>query len=94
MPKFRKKAVIVEAEQWDGTEEEAERLGLLNCQPRCPSCKARGVAELFVPASGRLQLHDSDWIVRYEAGNAEICTAYAFERTYDPVKQAPPAERK
>lgn len=81
MKKFRKKPVVVYAEQFDGTDEEARRLRLV----------CRGTTEthdnIFVLQSqtGVLRVLPGDWIVTGTSGERYPCKNDIFRAAYEPV---------
>lgn len=88
MPKYKKRPVIVDAEQWDGTEWQAKELGLYNWLPYADG-KPFITAELNIPGRSR-RLRPGDWIITDYTGQRRVCSAAKFEQTYEPVEQ--PAE--
>ena len=80
MPKFRKKPVVVEAIQWDGTNTD-EVLGL------CGGDSAqRNKATLLIDTlEGRMIASRGDWIIKGVAGEVYPCKPDIFAATYDPA---------
>lgn len=82
MPKYRKKPVVVEAEQFDGTLECAERL-------------ASKYRDVWVDwTSGKLRVYTlegiifaspGDWIIVGVNGEVYPCKPDVFAKTYEPV---------
>ncbi len=81
--KFRKKPVVIEAEQWDGTDGEAERLGLYFV-----SGSLVGITRgwFIRTLEGPLYCKSLDWIITGVKGEKYPCKPDIFEQTYEPVK--------
>jgi hypothetical protein len=75
--KFRKKPVVVEAEQFDGTVEEANRIGLE------VTVTEMGVRTL----EGFMKASPGDWIITGVKGERYSCKPDIFEKTYEPVSE-------
>lgn len=86
MPKFRKKPVVIEAEQFDGTQSEAERLR---------SWVGNAMASVSFPDGGRwvidiatlegtMRAMPHDWIIRGVKGEFYPCKPDIFAATYEP----------
>ena len=81
MPKFRKRPVVVEAVQWDGTPTlaDVERLageGLL-----------RHNHQLVIPTrEGVMTADPGDWIIKGVEGEIYPCKPDIFEATYEPAE--------
>lgn len=84
MPKFRKKPVVVEAEKFDGTDGQAERLGLLGV----PVHEGRNAPRWFFVKTleGKMRLSDGDWIITGVKGERYPCKPDIFDATYEPVE--------
>jgi hypothetical protein len=92
MPKFRKKPIVVEAEQFDGTAESAERLTRLYASNVCPEFGS--TQETHDQFTGRLCVQTpegviyagpGDWIITGVAGERYPCRDDIFRATYEPV---------
>ena len=76
--KFRKKPVVVEAVQWDGTEESAIGIGLV----RSGHYKRWGIFTL----EGFMLADPNDWIITGVKGERYPCKPDIFEATYERVE--------
>jgi hypothetical protein len=87
MPKFRKKPVVIEAEQYDGSQEMAERYERehhFKCRPDGHTNSI--LYELFIPTlEGTMQVGVGDWIICGVKGEFYPCKPDIFEATYEPV---------
>lgn len=84
MPKFRKKPVVIEAEQWDGTNAGAKRLKLMWADGRLVGI-TRG---WFVKTlEGPLHCKPNDWIITGVQGEKYPCRPDIFEETYELVEE-------
>lgn len=84
MPKFRKRPVVIEAMQFDGTEESAKAvLRWMNL----PDASYRdGVTSLFIPTmEGVMTASAGDWVIRGVSGELYPCKPDIFKATYDPA---------
>ncbi len=82
MSKFRKKPVVIEAEQWIASNPEEPPM------PPVPDNllrKRNGWWEIRT-LEGWLQPAVGDWIIRGVAGEYYPCKPEIFEATYDPVE--------
>ncbi len=83
MPKFRKKPIVIEAIQYDGTNEKAHEIYKLS---------TRNVS--FIPGKeltirtleGAMTANVGDWIIKGVAGEVYPCKPDIFEATYEPVE--------
>ena len=80
MPKFQKKPVVIEAVQYDGTDECARRIGLEI------TVTETGIQTL----EGFMRASPGDWIITGVKGERYPCKPDVFEATYAPVSDAPP----
>lgn len=80
MKKFRKKPVVIEAEQWLGEVEQKERLlaegVIINIPSQDGSC-------LVPTLGGNLPCMVGDWITKDEDGQYSVCSAVEFDSTYE-----------
>lgn len=89
MPKFRKKPVVVEAQQW--TPEPGRPTG---------TSDARGVEYLhngtyaMQTLEGPFRVKPNDWIITGIKGEKYPCKPDIFEATYEPVKEHDHASAK
>lgn len=81
MKKFRKKPVVIEAMQWDGT---------LGCVRRIASWSRDKVkmayTELYIETlEGRMTVSENDWVIKGVQGEFYPCKPDIFEATYEAV---------
>lgn len=92
MPKFRKKPVIVEAEQFDGSVESAQRLSLLyasNVWPDFSDKTMEYTGRMCVNTlEGIVYANAGDWIITDVAGERYPCKPLIFAATYEKVDDA------
>ena len=77
--KYRKKPVVIEAEQFDGTGKHAVELGLAVIHT------PEGVAFQCDTLEGPLNVIEDDWIITGVKGEKYPCKPDIFEMTYDLV---------
>lgn len=84
--KFRKKAVVIEAVQWDGTDKIFNQI--LRWSITEISIYRRQTATgtpLIIPTlEGHMECREGDWIIKYEGGKFYPCKPDIFEATYEP----------
>ena len=85
MKKYRKKPVVVEAVQWDGTNNGAQKIYDIIL----PGYKIRGIVLNFTlrTIKGNLYASPKDWIIKGTEGEFYICPPDIFEATYEEVKE-------
>ena len=84
MKKFRKKPVVVEAEQWLGEEEQKERLLSEGVIMTIPSLDG----SCLVPTlEGNMTCQLNDYIIKGIKGEYYPCKPDIFELTYDLVEE-------
>ncbi len=84
MKKFKKKPVVIEAEQWLGTEEQTERLlseGVIM------KSSARDGSVLIPTLEGNMTCSVNDFIIKGIKGEYYACKPDIFELTYDLVEE-------
>lgn len=94
MAKFRKKPVVIEAEQFDGTPESAQRLSLLyasNVWPEfgyTPETHTIWQGRLCVKTmEGIIYASPGDWIITGVKGERYPCKPDIFAATYEAVEE-------
>jgi len=83
MTQFRKKPVVIEAMQWDGTRESYEDIARWSNLAVQWSVSASAL--LINTLEGTLAASRSDWIIRGVKGEFYPCKPDIFEATYDPI---------
>ena len=89
MAKFRKKPVVIEAIQWDKTQETWAKIKALEGEVKDPSNRiiwhtAHGF--LNIPTlEGNHTAGVGDWIIKGVKGEFYPCKPDIFEQTYEPV---------
>jgi len=83
MAKYRKKSVIVEAVQYDGTE--GSLLKIMQMQPRKPNWIRVDAGDLLIPTlEGVMRATVGDYIIKGVKGELYPCKPDVFEKTYEP----------
>jgi len=89
MAKFRKKPVVVEAEQFDGSWDSASRLCVLyasNVWPEFENGGQHWTGRLVVNTlEGHVGANPGDWIITGVKGERYPCKPDIFEATYEPA---------
>ena len=84
MEKFRKKPVVIEAMQFDGTIESANEIQLL-IDGRQTSIEGwNGIVEIKT-LEGTMRADPGDWIIRGVKGEFYPCKPDVFAATYEPA---------
>jgi len=86
--KFRKKPVVIEAFQFDGTPAAAIKLCELSQGLRfeSPLPAKPGRGKIIIPTlEGEMAANPGDWIIRGVKGELYPCKPDIFEATYEPV---------
>ncbi len=83
--KYRKKPVVIDATQFDGTDESAERLGLDKFTEIDSDSYVWGCKTL----EGSMVAIKGDWIITGVKGEKYPCKPDIFEMTYEPVNERP-----
>ena len=86
--KYRRKPVVVEAEQFDGTGECAVRLYLVHLNNATPI--SRWFCETL---EGPLEAKEGTWIITGQDGEHWPVAADKFDALYEPVAEARTVER-
>lgn len=80
MSKFRKKPLVIEAEQWHGPETKIDGVH------ETPGLSVAAGGFFFVQTlEGPLHVSPGDWIITGVKGEKYPCKADIFEATYEPV---------
>jgi hypothetical protein len=90
MPFYRKKPVIIEAMQWDGSIETADKIEVWSGGKT--ACRGTGwndqdtILAIFVDTlEGQMKAFDGDWIIKGIVGEFYPCKAEIFAATYEPA---------
>lgn len=97
--KFKKKPVVIDAVQWQGTEESFHaccgKFGLKKDAANAYETPdgldlflAPGDQFIIETLEGRMLVNPGDWVIRGVKGEFYPCKPDIFERTYDPVGAA------
>lgn len=87
MPFYRKKPVIVEAQQFDGTRDEAHRLRRW-IGPYATTYKTdEGWVITFQSREGILRIDQRDWIIKLDEGKFIPCRPDIFAATYESAEE-------
>ena len=83
MAKYRKKSVVVEAVQYDGTEKSL--LKIMQLQSRKPNWIRVDAGDLLIPTlEGVMRATVGDYIILGVKGELYPCKPDVFEKTYEP----------
>lgn len=91
MTEYRKKPVVIEAMQWDGTWESAqpilEWIKANKTIDRSEAIWSDAAGELYIwTDEGKMQASPGDWVIRGVAGEFYPCKPSIFDATYEPVE--------
>ena len=83
--KFKKKPVVVEAEQWLGTKQSWDRIMQLADIKWEPG--EIGANTFFIETlEGRMKVSKNDWVIKGIKGEVYPCKPDIFDLTYEPDK--------
>lgn len=87
--KFRKKPVVIEAEQWtnkpDPFPSSLDAISAMGCKF---GFAADGTADLIITTlEGTMRASVGDWIIKGVKGEFYPCKPDIFEKTYEPVEE-------
>lgn len=87
MARFRKKPVVIEAVQFDGSERSI--IDIMNLKANQTSAAIRiDAGELLIPTlEGLMRASKGDWIIKGIHGELYPCKPDIFEKTYEPVEE-------
>ena len=88
--KYRSKPKIIDAEQWDGTDEHAKRLGLSRYTRISGGGQKHGWC--VVTLEGKMDATLGDWIITGIAGERYPCKPDIFAKSYEPLPPPPAGE--
>lgn len=86
MPKFRKKPVVIDAVQYDGTENSiVQILQLKESNSSAKSIRVDAGDLLIHTLEGLMRADKGDWVIKGVNGELYPCKPDIFEKTYDPA---------
>lgn len=80
MAQFRKKPVVIEAEQWNG--KNVEEISAFVSS----NASVKGNTIIITTLEGNMNASVDDWIIKGVNGEFYPCKPDIFEKTYEPVK--------
>lgn len=83
--KYRKKPVVIEAEQWDGTVESFNKIDLLNIDGNDFILRKENGTLLIPTLEGDMIASIGDYIIRGVSGEVYPCKPDIFDMTYEPA---------
>jgi hypothetical protein len=84
MSQYRKKPVVIDAEQWDGSESSYVRI--LNLRGKSDFEISRDWKSVIISTlEGTMYADIGDWIIRGVKGELYPCKPDIFEATYEPA---------
>lgn len=92
MGKYRKKPVVIEAEQWFPGKKVDGVIEKKFVQSGHWSDRFNDHADVYIETlEGKLGVSPGDWIITGIQGERYPCKPDIFEKTYEPVKESPDA---
>jgi len=86
MKQYRKKPVVIEAIQWDGTEDLALEIASIGGFEGMLDYKTGAFGGLYIETlEGRMQVSPNDYVIKGVKGEFYPCKPDIFEMTYDEV---------
>lgn len=86
MKNFRKKPVVIQAMQWDGTENGATKIALLNGINAHLDYNASGFCGLYIETlEGKHKVTPRDFVIKGVNGEFYPCKEDIFIKTYEAV---------
>lgn len=85
MEKFRKKPIIVDAIQWDGTENALLEIQTMTKEKINVKEWTFGTDLIIPTLEGEMTAEKDDWIIRGVKGELYPCKPDIFEKTYEKV---------
>lgn len=83
MPKFKKKPVVIEAEQWEASQESFAKILEMGCMP---SPGEMGSETCVIKTlEGNMIASKGDWIIKGVNGEFYPCKPDIFEKSYEPA---------
>ena len=82
MPQFRKKPMVIEAIQYDGSPESAHEIYELSTR----KISYIGDRLTIRTLEGDMKANIGDWIIKGVADEVYPCNLHIFEATYEPVE--------
>lgn len=88
MPFFRKRPVVVEAMQYDGTTASAQAIREWSGADERTMYWSSASSYIFIRTSeGTMAASPQDWIIRGVEGELYACKPSIFQQTYEPVTE-------
>jgi hypothetical protein len=85
MAKFRKKPVVIEAIQYDGTEQSV--IKILGLQDQCVNVISIDSGQMRINTlEGTMKANKHDWIIKGVNGELYPCKPDIFTKTYEPFE--------
>lgn len=84
MPKFRKKPIVIEAIQWDGTSQSLQAINTMGCWPHTIVTTNKNVL-IIKTLEGDHEASVGDFIIKGVAGEFYPCKPDIFAKTYEEV---------
>lgn len=89
MAKYRKKPVVIEAVQWNGSDKSLLEIKKLHSVPPIAQawCLRQGEQLELPTLEGKMWANKGDWIIRGVKGEIYPCKPDIFEATYEFVEE-------
>lgn len=87
MAKYRKKPVVIEAVQFDGTLNHAHDLQQADPRLGVRSSRTQGVIVYVITPEGVMECRSGDWLMTGIKGERYPCKDDIFKETYEPVEE-------
>jgi hypothetical protein len=89
MKQYRKKPVVIDAIQWDGTEDLALEIAAIGGFEGMLDYKTGAFGGLYIETlEGRMQVSPNDYVIKGVKGEFYPCKPDIFEMTYDKVEES------
>lgn len=85
--KFQKKPIVIEAVQWNETDEALEFISNSVLMSLCRSADGRPHTLRIETPEGVMSVSPGDWIIKGVKGEFYPCKPDIFEMTYDPIAE-------
>ena len=89
MKQYKKKPVVIDAIQWDGTEDLALEIAAIGGFEGMLDYKTGAFGGLYIETlEGRMQVSPNDYVIKGVKGEFYPCKPDIFEMTYDKVEES------